>query len=399
MQKLIFLNKKKQTPTFVIILLLFPFIQQRTYQELPLIGSFYLLYSTLATIIIYCRIIPIMHKLFKLRPYLYLVTLFVFFSILSTFINPTEGKYRSTGILLSFLSLCFILAYESKKSPGNLLKALQLIYGFFIFSNMVLDVLFPNGLYTNITGSQHSSHFLGDDNALIFVFLPGLTCMICYSIYKFREILLYNWIAVWGCLITLILVWSVSAFLCMGLFTFLLFLLLIHQLPSPYFLMAILCGIILICIFGLSNPSIQNFIDNYLGKDATLSGRTILWASAIEMIMKKPVLGWGGYFINGFWDFSSTFAYPCHTQYLQMLIDGGFVVFVIFWIITLLAYREAKRVGGMLASVLVIGLTCMLINYITEWSTHYHYFIIVSLMLNLDNFSKERQTVKLSYRR
>lgn len=389
------IDKYNQTPVIIIILLLFPFIQQRTYQELPLIESFYRLYTLIATIIIYLRTFPYIFNIYKSHSYLYLITLYVIFNILSTFINPTEGKYRSTEILMSFLSLCFLIAYESKKSPDHLLKALKIVYGFFIYTNFILDILFPNGLYTNITGSFHSSHFLGDDNALIFVFLPGLTCMICASIRKYNKILLYDWIAVFACLVTLLLVWSVSAFLCMGMFTFLLILIKFDILPSPYILMSVVCGIILLCLFGLSNPTIQIIIDNYLGKDATLSGRTILWANAIVMIIEKPILGWGGYFMNGFWDLSPTFAYPCHTPYLQMLIDGGVVLFIIFWFITYLAFREVKRVGGRLSSVLVIGMTCMLINYITEWSTHYHYFVIISLMLNLRYIKTEKFKTRL----
>lgn len=55
--------------------------------------------------------------------------------------------------------------------------------------------------------------------------------------------------------------------------------------------------LIVISIFSYSLPSVSQILD-YFNKDATLTGRTLLWEFSINMGLRKPLLGYG---YGGFW--------------------------------------------------------------------------------------------------
>lgn len=77
-----------------------------------------------------------------------------------------------------------------------------------------------------------------------------------------------------------------------------------------------------------------------LGKDLTLSGRTVLWSAAWEMIQRKP---WFGYGYDGFWhgmDGESAYIWLAtgwkmnhpHNGFIGALLDLGFIGLLLFLI-------------------------------------------------------------------
>jgi O-antigen ligase len=98
---------------------------------------------------------------------------------------------------------------------------------------------------------------------------------------------------------------------------------------------------ILIVIIGIIKISYQT--------PASLQYRMLIWGSALKMIAKKPLFGWG---IGGFKIFcplflpSNLFSLPIHreihhiqilhaeNEFLEILVEGGFIYFLLFiWII------------------------------------------------------------------
>ena len=79
-----------------------------------------------------------------------------------------------------------------------------------------------------------------------------------------------------------------------------------------------------------------------LGKDPTLSGRTVLWASAMNQISQRPLLGYG---FNAFWTkdnpaarrvgdalYPGLFAHHPHNGFINILINTGWLGLSIFLI-------------------------------------------------------------------
>lgn len=91
---------------------------------------------------------------------------------------------------------------------------------------------------------------------------------------------------------------------------------------------------------------ISAFLEDFLNisnRDITLTGRTFIWAKAIELISAKPVFGWG--FANLAIAFESTnFAVSSyHNGFLDTLVKGGFITLACF-IAILLKYLGVLRV-------------------------------------------------------
>lgn len=372
--------------TIIYIIILFPFIQQRTYSELPKwISKFYIIYSIISSTIIYIFIFlkrkynPFINKqwLFYLFWFLYLIS-----TLINCYLNIDYVFYYA---YISIAVVSFIF-YSSKKDINTLIQALSIIYGIFIFLNGLLFIFNPTGIYQ--TQSYHNGHLLGDDNAIIYVALPGLIIIICNSILKRKKISLISWFLLIITEYTFYKLWAVSSLVCLSIFIILLIYTLRKNSPNPKTLFIVIFCVIFFMIFGFSNTFLQKIIITVLKKDITLSGRTYIWKQAINLISNRLILGYGGYFTYGKFkpSINSWLLYPSHTPFLQLAIDGGIFLLLTFIIITFIAYIEAsKHKKNLYSRVLSIGLTCMLLNYVTEYSQTIHYMIIVSLMFCIKN--------------
>ncbi|PHR88113.1 MAG: hypothetical protein COA76_08990 [Moritella sp.] len=73
----------------------------------------------------------------------------------------------------------------------------------------------------------------------------------------------------------------------------------------------------------------------FLGRDPTLTGRTLLWSWGLDTSFDKPILGWGYLGYNGtliagsvaetYVEFTNYDAPHFHNSYIQMLVDGGYI--------------------------------------------------------------------------
>lgn len=364
-------------------MILFPFIQQRTLEELPRIATLYKAATLLASACIIAYVC-IMNRI-RVRGDIVLHVAFWGIYFVSSLIYSQRSIPRVLYNSIVFLSMMVFLYAFIKKNLQMILRILSYIYGAFIYLNFILDFVFPNGLYK--TADYHAAHLLGDDNAVVYVALPGLVIMACYSILAYGKIKYPVWGAALITEISLIRVWSVSAMAMLTMFIFLMiFVTKVGNIDHRLLLGGVLCAMF-ICLFGLSNSSVQAFIVNVLHKDATLSGRTILWAGALKMISLQPLLGYGGYYEYGRFSTSEAFTYSCHTPYLQLMIDGGILLFAVFVLIVFRAFRQMRHhKNNVYLGIMSVGMACMMINYITEQVRFYHLFLIVALMMNIDAF-------------
>jgi exopolysaccharide production protein ExoQ len=110
--------------------------------------------------------------------------------------------------------------------------------------------------------------------------------------------------------------------------------------------------IVLACVASLGVIANFALITEAIGKDDTLSGRTMIWQSVFGAIMKRPILGYGyeaffsqkgdnarnlamttGFYVN----------HP-HNGYLSVWLDLGAVGLAIVLVTILNAFRDLKRV-------------------------------------------------------
>jgi exopolysaccharide production protein ExoQ len=143
----------------------------------------------------------------------------------------------------------------------------------------------------------------------------------------------------------------------------------------------------------------SDLIFELLGKDPTLTGRTLFWPYVIDSISKKPLLGWGFY---GFWSpwnpIASQIAEAirgdtianAHNGLLEFLLEIGFLgtsVFIFLWLRNfIMAVKCMNGPAGqiglssvlLLTGILVVGVSeTVLLSHEQIWTS---LFFIMGLM-------------------
>lgn len=110
-------------------------------------------------------------------------------------------------------------------------------------------------------------------------------------------------------------------------------------------------GLFLLINLGLGSQLLLDLV----GRDASLTGRTGIWAAGAELIVERPILGWGYFGLfdgNGagpfFAHYYARYYVPVHLQssYLQIMAELGILGFFLFlWLATV---AVKKAIGGVL---------------------------------------------------
>lgn len=383
-----------------IILLLFPFVQQRSMQEFPLwLKMTYEYGAVLSATIIY------LYAFYKRKEFsnsfkrLWIVFIFWAIYVFSTILNkPQEILYTGRRAYV-MLAIALFIDLEIQRNAGEILKALAFFYATYVLLNNVLVLLFPTGIYQVKTSLTHKGHLLGDDNAIIYVALPGMIFLSIYSIYKYNKITTLTWINIVLCEIVLIRLWSGSAMICFGIFILILFLgTKIKRIPGKVYLIAttVLSVFVFLSVYykSISSSGLFSLVFSILGKNSTFSNREYMWVNAINMIFRKPIFGYGGYYQVGTYISRGGFVYPSHTPYLQILLDGGIVLFIPFVVMIIMMFKCIdKNIHSYYSQVIIAGMTGILLSYVFEYTQLYHVMILFSIATNIPNIIAQNKLI------
>ncbi|MBS5989423.1 O-antigen ligase family protein [Anaerococcus hydrogenalis] len=138
-----------------------------------------------------------------------------------------------------------------------------------------------------------------------------------------------------------------------------------------------------------------------LGK-LSLNGRGFIWNQAIYSFLDKPIFGHGvhGVLIKVFWSDwvgGGTGLNYMHNQMLQILNDGGILLFVLF---LALLYSVASNIDGIknnkIRSSFYIFLLIILLIMTFESALEYFYIVVaISTLTSLKNIDLDKNIVKL----
>ncbi|MBU6134280.1 O-antigen ligase family protein [Clostridium tertium] len=251
---------------------------------------------------------------------------------ISTIIN--RGSYlKFLGYLVTSLGILFTISYYIKRNKENLLTGIVYTFRIMIYINFITMILYPDGLYKvyDIYSSAVIRYnFLGLDNGISPYFITLMGFSLCRE-YNFKsKIGLMCKVDIIISVISIIFYWSATAII--GFMAFIIFILLakflkrIINLNTLYKLILILS--IVLVVFG-GTGVLAPFLENFLKRDITLTGRTYIWKEAITMILKKTCLGYG---IQNTPNIVYFFIYndyrTAHNEYLQVLLNGGLFYFL-----------------------------------------------------------------------
>lgn len=112
----------------------------------------------------------------------------------------------------------------------------------------------------------------------------------------------------------------------------------------------------LLAVNGTLGDEVSNFVNDVLGKDATLTGRTFLWEIAFAEIAKRPIFGVGYY---AFWlqgnllaeaiwrhfSIDSRMGFSFHDTFLEFAVELGWVGVAALVVTLVMAMQRAVRLS------------------------------------------------------
>jgi exopolysaccharide production protein ExoQ len=134
-------------------------------------------------------------------------------------------------------------------------------------------------------------------------------------------------------------------------------------------------------LLGVAGDGVHDFVVNVMGKDTTLTGRTLLWQHALTLIPQHPFLGSG---FQAFWRHNDVEAeslwsqfhvlsrqgFHFHSTYIEALIEVGFIgtAALASTVLAVMAgvVRWSWCVGSVPASFFVSLMVCLLIRSFVE---------------------------------
>lgn len=369
---------------FFVLIMLIPFIQPEFFSNNYITNSIYSYSRILFSVILFLFYIS------RLRYSKFVLVLTIFFAWKAaiTYVNtPTFfGSYLLS--ILPIIAFVLLLEMVIQNNPAILLKALSHILGFFILINLVLMLLYPQGLFIESlrAGEFRSAHFLGIENALAYIEIPSLVIFSIYSWYckkRFDKFVIIQIIAV---LVTFFITKSGTAIV--TLLTLLACLSLIFNrkiISSVNFkkLMLIYTLLFFLIVVAQSFDFFSSFIRIVLQKDMTLSARTILWHSSFDLIKNSFWTGYGSIPQGGFIIYRSQ-AYSSHNVILQNMLESGIIgVIILIFLIVMSGRRLDKFNDSILSKILSFGILCVLVSYLTEAYIINYLLLLLVLAFNI----------------
>lgn len=332
----------KSLKSILIIIILFSFLEPDYFQSIEILHYIFILIRVLA---IYLGLLFII----KTRQILYvtfLVFLFFCFFAFSTYLNKGD-LLGFASYTVNFFGFVMWLEIILKNSPIKGLSILNFVYSSLVYANLVFFLIFPEGYISYDTSSGTGlRYFLGNYNQFGSVLIPAVVINVIYSLVKFKRIRISTILLITTVCFTLIYFWSATSLA--GIFLIIIYLIFIHRgifryLVNNKTVIITIVGLF-VAIVVLNNLQMFSFvIENILGKDLTLSSRTIIWDRVKDMISVSPYFG-HGYLEGGrYIYFNEVTQRDAHNTALQIILQSGYLGFLTFILPIILFFIRIRR--------------------------------------------------------
>ena len=272
------------------------------------------------------------------------------------------------GFLINIVSLLILGAIVecfSGTMIKHLIHALLILLEILIYANFFTVIFFRNGLYTSEWQSQN--WLLGYRNGFIIYILFALFLSLIWRAFTENSLRFYVLFTI--CILTLILGRSITGLL--ALFVFII-LYSTRVYKSQWFHSYSITTVWLITNFLLVIFRLQNIFAPLLalfGKNVTLTGRTYIWDTTLQMIMKSPLIGYGkrsAEYRAGLVS-QAYAAIDAHNYILEIFFVGGIIAFVLAGIFFAKLFKRLYffRSHPYTKTILLI-MSCFFVLFLTE---------------------------------
>lgn len=273
------------------------------------------------------------------------------------------------------IALCCLIVVQLRNVKKTELFINAVSNVFFILSFLNLMCIFYNIYMFGV-----DTYFIGLKNQIGYALNIGLLLMYMDAYIRKTKSKLYIYIVIY--FVTVLKVASSASFVgaCIILlyFTIPFFKKSFKKIDFRFLLIMYIClfvGVVFFSTQVLNWEPVKYFIENILGKNVTLTNRTVIWRKVISEILQKPVWGHGIQESSNLFyihiDFLSRAAvdgtYSAHNQILQTLYEGGIVtITLVFGLLWSLGKKIKKCDNEYVSSICKLMLSVTLIMMLSE---------------------------------
>lgn len=304
----------------------------------------------------------------------------------STYINNGDmmSFFAYSSYIVSFVAW---LEITLRRYTMKGLYSLNFVYSLHVYINLFFYIVFPQGYTYSITyaGNVIERYFLGVENQFASTLIPAIVINIVYNYAKHSKLKINSYLLIITVLFTFIYIWSATSIV--GISLIILYLLLINRKKVKAIInnktIIITTVSLFISVVVLRIIDIFSFlIEDLLGKDVTLSTRTLLWDRAFIYIENSPWLGYGYLGSGRYLQVTSTRFMDSHNTVLQLLLQHGYLGLILFAILVFMffknlsIYKESNITKFILFSFFVA--TTMMLSEVYSFT-----FLLVILVLGI----------------
>lgn len=287
-------------------------------------------------------------------------------------VSITSPSVRNEIMTIIGLLILIDLFYDNH--AYDLINICYWILYLYIIINLITIIAFPNGMYSTAGGQESSTYtanwFLGYKNYPIRFFIPAMLFAefraYLKGCYNAHSVCLYL-----ICGLSCLLLDSSTATI--GYIVYVVGVLVIRHskflrkfINYKLISLAIIAAVILIVV-RQEQLGIINLIANSLERDMTFTGRTVIWSSTMDAILKHPIIGYGFLSTERFKMITGSIASHPHNYFLYCLVRGGIIQLAQIISMFIVIGREIfKSQDEKLKRTIIIYLGAMMIMGITE---------------------------------
>lgn len=368
---------------WLVFFLLFPHfkpaILQYMYVRLDLLFDIGRFLSALLILFLY-----VLKKRVPSKP-VWILLLLQIWILIATYIKNSDDLYEAVLGVASIVTVVLIIDMFSK-ALSSLLRGIVLNFEIAVYMNLFSVVFFPKGMALQNTGNP--CYFLAGRNGFILFCLPAIVVsLLCMQ--KSKRKLRYITLIIASCA-QIIIKWSATSIVSLIAFGLVLACIETKCYRWITYKRIFVCTMainLLISVFRIMDRItwIVQIIESGLRRDASLTGRTMLWDSAYKKILASPWIGYGrGALANENLGLSS------HNQWMQFLLEGGLLALVLFLLFNFVIGKQLEKYKDyQLAGIFFAAFTALYMCFISDvYCGASWFYIIYILAYHIDELEK-----------
>lgn len=314
----------------------------------------------------------------------------------STWVSPESSLHTYLITAINTLGLCFLAEEIAIHNSYVGLKSMYLYFSACVLINTATVFLYPNAMYAN-NRNIWVCWFLGEDNSGYVFYIVASTVAMIYTQYISKRITILSGL-VWISSFSFVFHNDIAT----GIVCQIIWIILVLGYQFGWFRKLLKARYILYAIVGgfLAVVLLRKFILEpivlALGRNITLTGRTLIWDRALERIKEKPLLGFGlctgEEFDRAVMNKGLLHA---HNWLLMLMFYGGVIAVVLFSLAVICACKDAKPGrNSSFYRCMVIGLIVLAVRFLVEAGQFQIMFVMLAILAHSKEFTHGLENVQ-----